>query len=839
MPSMRYRTVLPYIVAIAVFLVATFLTFSPQFSGKVLKQDDITNQRASAREINNFERDYGIRPTWTNTSFGGMPTYTISTVVKGNYLFEFKEFLSAYIPRPAGVFFSGMLCAFLLLVLLGVDPWISLAGALAVALSTTTLIVWTAGHTSKVQTIFFLPIVTLGILLAFRQRYLLGALVFGLGMGLAVLSNHPQMLYYYALTLPLYGLAMLAQSVRKGELSRYAKAVAVLVAALVVGLGAGAGTLLTTLDYSKASTRGGQVLEKPLSSSAELDSETPSDSGDGLSWNYAMKWSADFKDLLATYAPLAAGGGKGQRLETDNLRRTLSRVGFNQQSTIIQSYHGGKTEGTDGPEYFGAVLWSLFILGLFTARRPLVIWLGGGTLLILLISQGKNLEWFNSLLYHYVPLFDKFRAPSSALNVAPLLMATLGFLGLQRWLNSRQHAPDRAARQLKLAAVTSAVMGLLILFVCPLFIGFLSSADGDLGAKMSAPLQQAGRSAAEIQRIINTVIDATEDARLTMYRQDAWRSFLFTGLTLGLLLLLLRQKVSVTVAGLCLAGLLAVDQGGINARYLQAEVWQKKQRTTFSLPEATVDRSIKQDTDPHFRVLDLRTNPWSSALASYHHRNIGGYSAVKMRRFQDVITAALGGRPGQAVDPDVLNMLNVRYLIRTDEQAERRAGAYGPAWLAGRVLTVPTNNAELAALTEQDNLQSVAIVHEAFAPSLAGLQPDGQGTIKLTSHGPLEVRYDFDAPTEQLVVFSEIWYGPDKGWTLTVDGQETELIRANYLLRAARVPAGQHELVMRFAPRSYSAGVAISTISSLLLLLGLIGYVFYFGYWKQRNAAAE
>lgn len=820
---MKFNRILPHLVALAVFFIAVFMVFRPQFAGKSLRQSDLISHQASAKESRDYYDQTGERANWTGTSFGGMPTYHLNTVREGNQLIHLQAPLRAFMSGGAGIFFLGMVCAYLFLILLGVDPWLSIVGAVGAALATNGIVLFAAGHSSKVVTVFYLPLVAAGTLLAFRKKYILGGLVFGVGMGLAIMANHPQMLFYFGMTMPILGIVELVKAVREGEIMSFGKSMGALIAGLILAVGAGASNIMTTLEYAPDSMRGGQVLETPLvdETSQSADGDVPDN---GLSWDYAMQWSADLKDLVATYAPLAAGGGIGQEFEDRSFARAFTSAGFQAPpANQVPAYHGGKIEGTAGPEYFGAIIWALFIFGLFTARRNTAIWLGAGTLLVMIISMGKYAEGFNHFLYDTLPLLNKFRAPSSALNILPFMMLGLGILGLNRWLSIREDEPEKASKQLLYSGVTAAVFGLFVLFILPSILGFSSPIDDRLAAGIQAQAPQA----------VNPILDGLEASRKALYMADAWRSFLFVGLTFGVLFMLWKEWFNATVGGLILVALIVTDFSGINSRYLGSQNWVRTNKRAAIVPTTPADQQILADTDPNFRVLNLSRNTWNDPITSYHHKSIGGYSAVKMRRYQDVITGYLGGVNPAAADQRVLDMLNTKYIINQQGQPQLRPTAFGNAWLVSSIQNVSSNDAEFAALKTAD-LRSTAIVHDQFKDAVAGLNPAGQGTIQLTSYTPVELRYNFNSSGEELAVFSEIWYGPDKGWEATIDGQPADLFRVNYILRGLRVPAGQHEIVMTFNPSSFSTGRILSLLSSLILILGIAGYAFYFGYWKDR-----
>ncbi|MEO0732582.1 MAG: YfhO family protein [Bacteroidota bacterium] len=827
---MKFKQFLPHVIAIVIFLLTVVFMFSPQFSGKQLRMGDIQSHRIATKEIRDFREQTGERANWTGTSFSGMPTYQMSTVSDGNYMSSVGKVLGGFMPVPAGLFLAGMLCAYLLLILVGVNPWLSIAGALGAAMATNGLILIEAGHTSKIAVTMYLPLVAAGILLAFARRYLLGGLLFTLGMALALRANHPQMLYYFGLTVLLYGLARLITDLRAGQLVHFGKAMGVLLVGLLVAVGSGASNLMTTFEYKAASMRGGQVLETPLQAASGADAPD-----DGLEWEYAMQWSNNLKDLVATYSPYAAGGGGAVEVaSSSDFGKAMRQAGFQIRSGInAPTYHGG-LPFTEGPAYLGAVVWALFLFGLFTARRNLVIWLGGGTLLIFLMSMGKYLEGFNHLLYDTLPLLSAFRAPSSAVSISAMMMVVLGIIGVNDWLKTRETTPDKARKQLLYAGITAGALGLFVAVLLPGFIDFTGANDAGTLQRMTG---------GQLQNVA-PVLDGLEATRADLYSADAWRSFLFVGLAFGVLFLLFRKIATPLVGGLALATLVAADFAGVNGRYIAKEDWRKPPRRTAEFQPTPVDQQILQDPDPHYRVMNLTVSTFQdNSPTSYFHKSVGGYSAVKMRRYQDLIDGYLAKRNPDGTmsrDQDVINMLNTKYFILPGQnnapQAQRNPNAYGPAWLVNNIQTIPTNDAEFAALGTVTDLKNTAIVHQEFTDAVSGLQPSGQGSITLTEYSPVELSYQVNAQGEQLAVFSEIWYGPGLGWEATIDGEPAELIRANYALRALRIPSGQHTVTMSFRPSSFATGKTLSLICNLLILLGLAGYLGYQFIQKKRGA---
>ena len=821
---MNFKTFLPHLLAVGLFLLTVIVMFLPQFQGKSLQQGDILQYRGASTELRQYAEETGERTNWTNGMFGGMPTYQISTVSTGNQLVLARRAFFGFMGGPAAYVFCGMLTFYIMMVVLGVSPWWAIAGAITSAIATNNIVLYQAGHVTKVAVISFLPLLAAGVLLAFRGRYLVGGLVFALGMGMGILSNHPQMLYYFGLTLPLLGIAELVRHLRSKTLPVFARAMGALLVGLALAVGAGASNLLTTTEYLPQSIRGGAVLtsNNPTAPGAAGGSTT---NDGGLDWDYAMGWSNGFKDALATYAPMAAGGGSGQEVSNKTaFGRAMTRAGFQVPATFPAPLYHGSLPFTEGPIYLGAVVFALFIFGLFTASTPVRAWLGGGTLLIFILSFGKNLEGINRLLFDTLPLLDKFRTPNSALSVAAFLMTALGILGVYRWLDLRATDPLAAGRQLRTAGLVSGGLGLLV-FLLGYTIDYNAAADAAQIARFTGG-----------QGDTNALVSGLVETRMAVYRSDALRSLLFVGLTYGTLYLLWKGRVGTAIAAGMVAVLGLLDFGGINRRYLSHEDFQPTRVVNNAVQPTPADQQILQDPDPYYRVLNLSRDLDKDAYTSYFHKSVGGYSAVKLRRYQDLIDGYLAPR-----NLDVLSMLNTKYFLIPGEdgnlQAQANPQAYGNAWLVDDILTVESPDAEFAALGTVEDLRNTAIVGPDFAPAVSGLDPNGQGTVALTSYSPEALTYQFSSPQEQLVVFSEIWYGPDLGWSATIDGEPAELLRANYALRALRVPAGEHTIAMTFAPRSYALGSTISLICSVLILLGILAAIAY-PYLKKGGGAA-
>ncbi|MGB3548498.1 MAG: YfhO family protein [Saprospiraceae bacterium] len=809
---MNFSKFIPHLVAVLLIVVVAGAYFSPQFSGKKIRQGDVVSYLGMSQETREYAKETGKTTLWTNSMFGGMPTYQINTISSGNQLKVVQKASTLFFDTPAGIFIAAMLSFYVMLIVLRVNPWISLLGAVAFGLSTNTLILFEAGHETKVKAIAYLPLIAAGILLAFRKEYIWGALVFALGMGIDLMVNHVQMTYYFGLTLLILGIALFVYHLRRGELVHFAKATAVLLLGLGLALGAISSNFLLTNEYAADTMRGAPILTPEAA--APTNGVQSSSETDGLSWDYAMNWSNGTIDLLATFIPAAAGGGSGEEISNDTpLGQAFRNLGARLPATFRAPTYHGALPFTSGPAYFGAAIWLLFVLGVVLVKSPIKWWLLGGTVLTFLLSMGSNAEWLNRFLFDYVPLFNKFRTPNSVLSVTAFLVPALGLLGLHQLMVDKAAGTDRT-KELYIAGGIVGGSALLLAVLGSSLVAFSMPNDAASLGRLTG-----GEAPAAL-------VTALADTRAGLFSGDAWRTFLIVALSGGAIWLFLKEKIGLLpLAGILLV-ITLVDLWGVGTRYLSKDdfVTERQYDQSVQTP-SPADQQILQDPDPNYRVFNTTVDPWNDASTSYFHKSVGGYHAAKLQRYQDLIDRHLS-RGNQRV----FDMLNTKYIIaRGPEGAptvQRNPGALGNAWLVSDIRSVPDANAEIAALSEVEPKQT-AVIHQEFQSAVAGLNPTGEGSISLSSYAPNALVYQFDSPAEQLAVFSEIWYGPDKGWEATIDGQPADIIRANYALRAIRVPAGKHEIRMTFQPVAYAIGTTLSLVCSLLIILGLIGYAVY------------
>lgn len=799
--SSKLLRILPHVGAIFIFLAVAALYFQPQLEGKVVQQGDIVQYEGMAKEVDNYRKQTGVLSLWTNAMFGGMPTFKINTIKDGNFLQIADHATRLFTKEPIGRFVAAMICFYIMMIALGSGPLMGIVGAIAFGLTTNNLILFEAGHNTKVRAISFLPLIAAGLLLSFQGKRLWGGALFALGIGVNVMSDHVQMSYYFFLTLLIFGVAQLVYDIQRGQLAEFAKSAGVLIIAGLLGLGSTASNLLPTYEYSRDTMRGAPILKpEPGQTNPQSSSET-----EGLAWDYAMQWSNGGVDLFSAFIPGVAGGGSQEMVGPNSAIATdLRAKGARIPAQLPAPLYWGNLPFTSGPIYFGAVVFFLALVGMFWVQGPVKWWLAGGTLLTFLLSLGSTLPGFNHIFFDYVPLYNKFRTPNSVLSVTAFLLPLLGFLGLIALHKASDEQKGSMLRGLQIAMGTLAAICLFFWLMGPSFFAF--STPGD------ERYVSAGYD-------INAIIAD----RKALMQSDALRSLALILLSGGLIWAYMIKKIPM-LAMLAGIGLLSTfDLWTVGRRYLNEEDFVNPTNYKENFAPRPVDEEILKDKDPNYRVMDLTANTFNSTQASYYHKSIGGYHAAKLQRYQDMID-----RHFSKGNQRTLDMLNTRYFITAGEndqpRVQRNPGALGNAWFIDTIRWVETANQEIDALNDFEPAREAVILQPEFASYMDGFKPDTSGgTITLTDYLPWQLTYQSDASQEQLAVFSEVWYGPNKGWQAYIDDQPVEHIRANYLLRAMRIPAGKHKITFTFDPASYRTGKLISTLFSSAILLSLLG----------------
>jgi len=796
------------------FIAICFFYFTPAFQGKVLVQSDVTQAQGMQKEIMDVRAKTGKAPLWTNQVFGGMPAYQIWAFYPDNITTYVISALKTVFPNPIDTVLLSLFGAYLLFCVLKLNPWLAAAGAIAFTFSSYNFILLHAGHSNQAYAITFFAPILAGIILTLRGKHWLGAILTAFFLAMEIRSNHIQMAYYLMISLLILVGIELYHAIKNKTTAAFLKSLAYLAGATLVAVMINASILWTTYEYGQESIRG----------KSNLTQKTAGGAGNGLDKEYAYGWSQGVGECITFLIPNAYGGGSGGALNADSkVAQALTEkgvpadqaAGFAAQST----YWGGKPF-TEGPWYFGAGICFLFVFGLMIVRGRIKWWLLATVILSMLLSFGKNFSLVSDLFFNYFPLYNKFRAVESILVLTQLAFPILAFLAIKEVLQAKDKA--FILKKLFLALYITGGITLLIALLPQLFFSFKSStADESLIAQLTQAFQ--GDSAFANSIVNNSLVQD----RASLARADAIRSLIFVLITFGVLWALIKQKINLQITSLLILAVTLIDLWSVDKRYLKDDSFQPKEDAMQVRTPREVDQFILRDPDPDFRVLDLTLqDPFANASTSYFHKTLGGYHAAKLKRFQELIENQFS----KSINPDVLDMLNTKYVITADPKSQT-AGmkanntACGHAWFVKQVRFADNADQEMQAISSFDP-NNEAIVDIKYQSLINTKQNaiDESGKITLTSYAPEHLVYESGSTTNQVAVFSEIYY--DKGWKMLIDGQEKPYFRADYLLRAAQIPVGNHKIEFIFHPNSYYTGEGISMAGSILLVLAFGGYVF-------------
>ena len=806
---MNIKKLIPHISAIAIFLLITLVYFNPLLKGKKLFQSDIAHFEGMSKEIQDFRKKTGEEALWTNSMFGGMPAFQISVLYKGNLIQYLDKVLQFGLPLPANYVFLCFLGFYFLLLCMRVNPWLSIAGSLAFGLSSYFFIILETGHNSKAEAIAYMAPVVAGVILSYRGKLLAGGIITALFSALELYANHFQITYYLVLTLIPLVVVLFFDALKNKTLPDFFKASAVVGLAALLGASTNTSILWSTSEYSKYTTRGPSELT--INSDGTSNGETKTS---GLDKDYATAWSYGIGETFTLLIPGFYGGSSTGELGTGSeVYKELKAKGVPNANNIIKQLplYWGDQAFTAGPVYVGAIICFLFVLGLLIVNGPLKWWLLSATIFSIILSWGKNFMGFNELMLDYFPAYNKFRAVSMTLVIAEFTIPFLGLLALSRIFEPEGNlTKGEIIKNLKYSIYF--VGGLLLFFI--LFGGSLF----DFSSPSDAQLEKSGWP--------DYLISALQNDRSWLLKKDAIRSLIFILIVAGIIWAVINQKIKNHLAYGIIAFLILVDMWGIDKDYLNSDSFVAKNKVDLPYQPTQADQQIFADTDPDFRVYNTTARLDQDSRTSFFHKSLGGYHGAKLKRYQELIDFHVG-RGNMAV----INMLNAKYFISGNDKgevfAQRNPGALGNAWFVNNIKIVANADSEITAMKEFDPA-STAIIDKRFEDKLIGFisnkDTTGNSSIALEEYKPNYLKYQSKSVTDQLAVFSEIYY--DKGWNAFVDGNPAPYLRANYVLRAMRVPTGEHTIEFKFEPKSYFIGEKLSLASSALLLLMVGGGIF-------------
>lgn len=814
-----WQTFRPHLIAIIGFMALSIIYVSPVLQGKKLVMGDDQQAKAAAREIVTYHDKTGEWPQWTNSMFAGMPAYLVAGDYPTSLATKIGQTVNKVLPAPANYLLIGMVSAYILFIIIGAGGWIAALGAIGFAFSSFNIINLEAGHVSQIIAIMYAPGVLAGVFLAFRKHWLAGSALTALFLSLELYANHVQITYYLGIGIVILVVIESLSFIKKGEVKQLTMILAGLAFAGIVAVGSHTTRLWNAYDYTKETIRGKSELT-PVATPGTAPQ------GDGLGKEYAFTYSYGIGEILTLVIPNAYGGPSYGPLSTSSeTYKTMTSRGVDPASaaSFVQQLplYWGEQPIMGGPYYVGSLVFFFFVLGLFVVKSPVKFWAAGITLLYIIWAMGKSLAAINYLFFDYFPMFNKFRAMTMVVSLAQMLMVFLGILALATILQKKMTWKDLQRPFLITLGITAGLT--LILAIMPtVFFNFQSAND----PQVVAQFEQMTRDKAFAQQILNSIVQD----RAGLMKSDAFRSLVFILLTAALIWLWMKDKIKPVLLYIGLILLMVFDLFGVDKRFLNNEDFVSSYLAQGDTTPSAADQQILADTDPNFKVLDVaaQQGPFNSAAASYHHKSLGGYHGAKLRRYQELFERQIYK---QNPNPGILNMLNTKYLISADEKGNKVAipqpEALGNAWFVNSFKIVPNADAEMAAL---DSLKpkEAAVLDQKFSENLKGLiiSTDSTAKISLTSYTPDELIYESNNRNEGLAVFSEIYYNVRNEWKVTIDGKPADMLRANYVLRALRIPAGKHKIVFKFEPISVKTGHTVDLISSVLLVALIAGACF-------------
>lgn len=817
-------------IAIVCFLAVTFTYFSPLLEGKALPQSDTQQFRGMSKELSDYYYKDGETSEWTGATFSGMPAYQIGVWGGAPNFLDYLEMpLKALGASHAGAVFTAMLMAYILFCMMGMGFIPSLLGAIAYSLSSYNIIILDAGHVTKAWAIAYMPLILAGLAAAFKKKHLTAGLLIALGLALQIKSNHLQITYYTGLLCVFIYIGLVIKDVKEKDIQGLLKSTGLMALGVIIAVACNLGNIYANYEMSQESTRGQSELTQPATSGNQSA---------GLDKDYAFAWSYGIAETFSILIPDIHGGASGGMLSPNsNLYHALQvnapQAPLDAKGIQAQTYWGDQPF-TSGPVYFGAIIIFLFLLGMIVIKSPMKWILLVATIFFIFLSWGHNFALFNDWFFYHFPLYNKFRAITTALVIPAITMLIVAVWGLKEFLYGNQ---DKNKLKLSLyisVGVTAAIC--LIFWLLPALFGFTFTSLND---------------AQLIEQVPSWYYSALITDRRDLLSSDAFRSLIFILLSGAVLWASLNMKGNkertALYASVILALLVLIDLWNVDRRYLDTDNFQPKvaYNPNQPFPQTNADRIILQDRHPSYRVLNLN-NPFEETATSYYHKSIGGYHAAKLKRYQELIEYRLRGEITNIINSfgtqnidsitasfaenSSLNMLNAKYIIFDPQQAPlQNPYAMGNAWFVQDFSFVDNADQEIAAMNTIDPKRS-AVLDRKFEPVLSGLNisTDSTATIELTEYKPNYLKYRSSTQSEQLAVFSEIYY--DKGWEAYIDGQPADHARADWTLRAMRIPAGNHEIEFRFIPHAYRTARGVASASSgvlVLLVLAAVGSLFY------------
>jgi len=818
------KQLLPHLIGIGILLVVGLAYFNPVLSGKTLQTHDIVQHKGMSKEVKDFKEETGETSLWTNSMFGGMPTYQIAPTYPNSLLLikPIYKLMTRGLPKPLNMLILYFIGFYIMLIAFKVDWRLAVAGALAYGFASYNIIIIDAGHNTKALAIGMAPFVLAGINMALNHKnWILGAALAGVSMAFELKINHVQITYYLFFIIAGMGIAWLVRELLNGNSKAVLLRAPVLAIALLLGIGSNAGNMMVTAEYAKETTRG--------------KSNIPNEKGElekGLSKRYITDWSYGVGETGTLMIPNFKGGGAANNMDFSDYEfydLVVRQYGKKDGQKVVQSqlYWGAQDRGTNGPVYLGALICFLFVFALFVLDKSTSIWIGVVSLLAIMLAWGRNFESFTNFFIDYFPGYNKFRTVTMILAIVQITFPLAGIFALSRVVK-KEVTKEKVIKSLKWSLGIAGGFALLFALMPGMFMDFARASEFE---------QFTGQQA--------QILDMLIDARKGLVQKDAFRSLAFILIGGGAIFLLVTEKIKSNVFFLIIIGAVAIDMWPVAARFLGPDKFEKA-KTAEPVIATKIDKQIMADPDKHYRVLNLTVSPFNDATTSYFHSSFGGYHGAKLKRIQELISNRVdysekgkNGKPKLAgeisdlrkngfSDPSVspvLNMFNVKYFIASTKQGKTlvpNSGAAGNAWFVNDVKVLDGAPEEMEAL-KGINPKQTATTTKEFEDYVSGFSGGPNGSINLVEYKPNYLKYEYDTDKDGFVVFSEVFYRGNIDWISTINGEEADHIRVNYHLRGMKVPQGKGTIEFKFDPPTYYTAETLSLISSILMVLMLLG----------------
>jgi hypothetical protein len=792
MKSLSLKSIIPHLLVHVLFIGVLIIFYAPVTKGKKLSQNDVIQSSAALNEADEYSKKSDEEILWSNSSFSGMPVWRGYGANLINYVH--KSFV-AVLPLPVYMSYLAFLGFYILALALGANFIIGTLVSAGFALTSFNIVSIEAGHLNKVLAMATMAPIIAGIILVYDKKYWIGTFVTAFFLGLHIYYAHYQISYYLLITILFYVGYKIYQIIRTKSYKDFIIGSAILIGIAIISIMPNISSVITNYEYSKSTTRGGSELSVAKKEGGGLDKE------------YAMNWSNGKSEIFTMYIPYFIGGASGEELDQNSAtyKALVANVDRAQAKQFIKRIplYWGEQPFTSGPVYFGAIIVFLFTLGMFLIKDTSKwIWLAIAVFSFMM-SWGKNIEWFSDLLFYYFPLYNKFRSVTMAVAIAQFVFPLLACIALVKIIQPELEREDAQKALIKAFAVCGG-FAVLMLLTGTMWFDFTSETND---SKMQLP---------------EWLMEAIKEDRISKFRGDAIRSLFFITAAAALVWTIIKQKIDIRYALIALTVLVVVDLFVVDKRYLNENdfVKDKGNIVAKAIPKTPQDEQILEDKD-YYRVLNLTKSPFNDATTSFYHKSIGGYSAIKLSRYQDLIENQISKN-----NIEVMNMLNTRYIIASPRQeggepmVQRNPGAYGNAWFVNQTKIVQNAYEEMKALDSIAPLKE-AFIDARFAKAGKEYVLDSSSYIKLTEYHPNHLKYESNAATQQFAVFSEVYYQP--GWNAYVDGKLTPHVRVNYILRGMELPVGKHEILFKFEPEHYIQSEKIAYTGSLLWIALLLG----------------